>query len=41
VQTFLNEHIVIGKAFVEFDKISFFEFVLEEVTVLQIDHFHM
>ena len=33
--------LVIWKAFVEFDQISFFEFVLEDATGLQIDNFHM
>ena len=32
--------LVIWKAFVEFDQISFFEFVLEDATLLQIDNFH-
>ena len=40
VQTFLNEYIGISKAFVEFDQISFFEFVPEDATLLQINNFH-
>jgi len=32
--------LVIWKALVEFDQISFFEFVLEDDTLLQIDNFH-
>jgi len=33
--------LVIWKAFVEFDQISFLEFVLEDVTGMEIDKFHM